>query len=92
MSQPAIDQSVIAPGFQNPKYFADDMDWISDRAKLLTWTLDEMAAAHFEMSGDNEWLWKLSMVFLRVINQDLERAATFAREAVQPAAFGEAAE
>jgi hypothetical protein len=44
------------------------------------------------MSGDNEWLWKLSMVFLRVINRDLERAATFAREVVHPAAVKEAAE
>jgi hypothetical protein len=43
MSQLSIEQSVISHSFHNPKYFADDLDWISDRAKLLTWTLDEMA-------------------------------------------------
>jgi hypothetical protein len=92
MSQPAIDQSAACPTFQDPDFLADDLDWISDRAKLLTWTLDEMATAHFKPDSDNEWLWKLSMVFMRVIDQDLERAANCARVARRPVEFREAAE
>jgi hypothetical protein len=78
--------------FSDPALFKGDLEWIADRAKLLTWTLDEMAAAHFSLKNDNEWLWKLSMVFVRVISSDLERAAHFANAVSEAPQLREAAE
>ena len=65
---------------ETDRHFADNLEYLVKRIRLLHWAMDTLANSEFSTSNDNEWLWNFSELAFELILADTKRAAAVAKK------------